>query len=94
MVMITILLLILSIGSREWLVFRLKNKNRLLWEELGAPSFLERDHLLYKFPFKGWMLGYRALGLIDRCVLVVFAITSSGFIIGVTLGIWRYWQWR
>lgn len=87
----TFAFLLVSISAREWLVFRLRSSNRALWEQLGAPAFFERDHLLLKFPYRGWISAYRASGLIDRCALVIFALTSIGFILGVIAGVWRYW---
>lgn len=70
----------ISYIARGVAVFRLRRRDMGMWQALGKPSVMERDYFFSKFPFRGWLLVYRAAGAIDRAVLLLFALCVIGFV--------------
>lgn len=81
-----------AIVSREYLVARLRSADKDLWIDLGSPEFLERDYFLDKYPYKGWTHVFRLASTLDRCALVIFAISHivCAVFLLIGIGIWFF----
>lgn len=67
---------IISIMTREYLVFRLKKTDEKLWMKLGSPKFFERDHFFEKYPYRGWLHVFARSSFFDRLALLIFFFIS------------------
>ncbi|MGF6416860.1 hypothetical protein ABH900_000321 [Stenotrophomonas sp. AN71] len=70
--MLAVATLVVAIFSRFLLVWELKRNSPKLWESLGGPAILERDHFLSKYPFRGGRRVYKEASGARRLLLVLF----------------------
>lgn len=83
-------MMVISVITREYLVFKLRKINNGLWTELGSPGFLERDYFFEKYPYRGWLRVFTLSSFFDRITLLVFAISYTAMISLLITIIWRW----
>ncbi|MCO7461657.1 hypothetical protein NJF45_07020 [Stenotrophomonas maltophilia] len=70
--LLAIATLLMAFVSRIFLVWELKRNSPELWESLGRPAILERDHFLTKYPTCGWTRVHNGASGARRLLLLVF----------------------
>ncbi|WP_152908693.1 hypothetical protein [Stenotrophomonas maltophilia] len=73
--LLAIATLLMAFVSRIFLVWELKRNSPELWESLGRPAILERDHFLTKYPICGWTRVYNGASGARRLLLLVFWVS-------------------
>ena len=73
------LLMLILMLTRGALVIHLWKNDKALWAQLGSPEFLERDHFLQKYPFKGWRIVYDISSYQIRILLIFFLVMCISF---------------
>lgn len=79
--MLAIATLLMAFVARIFLVWELKKNSPELWDSLGRPAILERDHFLTKYPICGWKRVCNGASGARRLLLLAFWASSLVYLI-------------
>lgn len=81
--MLAIATLLIAFVSRIFLVWELRRNSPELWDTLGRPAILERDHFLTKYPICGWKRVHNGASGVRKLFLLVFWFSFLVYLISL-----------